>query len=204
MWRLLEVTACSIFLQTLLAGCTNAPRALRLEISAAKQTISSQDSICLTANLVAEEGPVCLAKSHRFIAEVSRMGDNAKPMSTDEFVFHCGTGIVECLLLSPVLLPVTILDVGDSLGRYTVLQKGDQENHDLEIFIGQNEGKDFCSLWQPSKMGESRHAWPPGEYHVKVRLQNDVESAIGIFPPPLFWWPYSRPVEAQTSIVVAE
>lgn len=201
MWRLFEVTAFSVLFQTFIAGCTNTPGALRLEISAAEQTISSQDSICLTVNLIAEQGPVCLAKYHRFIAEVSREGDNAKPLSTDENRFYCGTGILELYLLSPVLLPVTILDVGDSLGRYTVLHKGDEENHDLVISIGQTEGNNFCSM---GRLGELLHAWPPGKYLVRVRLQNEVESPIGIFPAPLFWRPYSRPVEAQTSIVVAE
>ena len=110
---------------------------------------------------------------------------------------------MECLILSPVLLPFALADVGDMMGRYTLFQKGQRKSHDLELSISHHEGKDYCSLGQPHATGISQRGWPPGEYLVRIRLENTASGAIGMFPPSLFWAPYNQRVEDTLTVTIA-
>lgn len=204
MRRLLLIIPACLALQILVCGCVNTPGALQLKVSVEQKEISPNDSIRLSACLIAEEGPISLAKTYHFAAEVSRLNSNAKPMDTDEFVARCGTGILECLLLSPILFPCMLGDIGDTMGRYIVLNEDEQKEHNLEIFINQRKGKNYCSFYRSSTTNHPAHTWPPGEYRIKVRLQNEFDGGTAILPAPLFWQPYNQPVEAEVTIKVVQ
>ena len=179
-------------------GCTNKPGALQLELAAEDYEIRPTDSIRLHANLSAPEASVCLAEYYSFQVELRRK--NSSEVVTSRGLWVCGTGFVSSIFLYPVFCSISLLDLGDMMGRFDLIKQGDERNHSLEIApaeFGLHVRMD--SMEEPTEKLD--RSWAPGRYTIKVRLQG---TEPVFYPAPLFWKPYSQPVESEIEIEVRE
>ncbi len=192
-----------------LSSCTSKPGSLTLALAVDKPRVEARDPIRICATLTAANGPVCLGAAHGFQATLDPC-DGGQPYATDDQVVVYGLGDAVLLPFYPILLPGALGDVGDSLHRFVVLQPGDSRTYFLTLdlstgsrdwgpclFPTELETREW-PIWEMRANG-GRPPWTPGEYELTLRLLNEYD---GIFPPPLFWKPYSRTVAASVRIML--
>jgi hypothetical protein len=182
----------------LLTGCTNAPDALRLQVSPHEASFRQGEAVCLDVKLSAVRDAVCLSRSHFFVVELRQI-DGRAAFKSPEQRFYCGTAMMGILPLLPLLYPAALLDVGDLMGRFVVLRQGcDHEQH-LLLILRDDQLATFVvgdlSRWDA---GTTMRQLPAGGYHVRLRLVNEHAG----LPCPLFWKPYDGPVTAETEITI--
>ena len=180
------------------AGCTNKPGSLQLELTTENQEIRPTDPIRIHATLSAPKAPVCLAEYYSFQVEMSRK--DGHEVVTSRGLWVCGTGFVSSVFLYPVFYSMSILDVGNMMGRFDVIKKGSERTHSLEVIPGESILHVMMdSTERPT--GKLDPSWTPGQYVVRIRLQG---TEPVFYPAPLFWKPYNQPVEAEIEIEVRE
>lgn len=181
----------------LLAACSNRPGNLVLELATERAVIKPTDPIVLDVKLSALSDPVCLAKGYDFRVEMHRKDD--KLVLENRAVWVCGTAVSDPLtsILYPLFAAVHLLDMGDLSGRFEVIARGQPRENHLQIV---QDSSDRLSIVEaPASDQEARVPWEPGEYILKVALTN-TEPAF--YHAPLFWLPFSHPVESEIQIVV--
>jgi len=189
-------------LMLLMAGCTNQPGALQLSVQPAKPEFLEDEPIQLNTTLVATGANICLAKDRRFAVELHSLDRRDEPpMMCPERFGLCGTGYMALWPLHPFFFAGSLLDVGDTAGRFDVLPRHGRLEEHITVIV--------CKLGEPyrlavfQKTGAPARAecelWRAGEYVAKVRLVNE---HVDFNPPPFFWHPYPHAVEAETRIRV--
>jgi hypothetical protein len=185
----------------LLTGCTNAPDALRLDVSPRAPAYQQAKPVCLDVKLSAVRDPVCLSRSHFFVVELQQV-DGKATFKSPEQQFRCGTAFIMALPLLPIVVPIALLDVGDGYGRFIVLQRRRDHNQHLVLTLREDRldafAVDDLSRWEPAMTTEP---FPAGRYLARLRLVNEVQDWF--VPCPLFWKPYEGAVTAETTVVIA-
>ncbi|MHC4445196.1 MAG: hypothetical protein ACYTF1_14200 [Planctomycetota bacterium] len=196
----------------LIMGCTNAPGAVRMKLTPQKASFAPAEPILIDVTLTVVDSPVCLNKSCFIATKLECMGTEFTKESYgyNGKIIYCGTGNVEMLLLAPILLPAALLDVGDCLGRFEVIAKGNKKTLRLIITSGEkgltvvNRDKNVKNR-SSSKSIKVNKPLLPDRYRLQAKLipySGTSSHPLRIFPPPLFWKPYDHPVEAQTEIII--
>ena len=193
------VTRISILSCLLLAGCTNAPNALDLELVPVQEAFALNDPILLKATLVAKKGWVCLDRGNFIAVEVTGpdwdqpAASRDWPVDQDQFV-------------GPVMYPVSslgcVLDVADSQDRYVIVKPGQPLERSIRL-TPHRGGLTVQDLVAPSPPYRD---WIPlpsplrsGSYRVRARL---ITETSYYFVHPLFWKPYDQPIVGETEIVI--
>jgi hypothetical protein len=191
-------------------GCTNAPGALELRVVPEKDVFQAGEPIRLRATLTATGGNVCYGRDSPW-AVILEPADAARPIRSDggnpafesrRMVF-CGGAIGVLAPLFVVIVPACALDVGDGLGRFEVLVRGQQREYDLALV----PYEDSDGQWL--EVGRDREAdmtgrppsvlLPGGRYRVRAELQNQHS-----FVAPLFWTPYEHPIVATSEFTIVD
>lgn len=184
----------------LCSGCIQTSGAMRLELEPVKSLIALDESVVLSTRLIADDGPVCLSRTHHFEIECRRVDHEGETLHGSGQVFLCGTGYVVMLPLWPVLHTISLLDVADTQERYMTLDADSIVKGQLVFAPSERYGERFLAVAK-AEWGEltERINWEPGIYEIKVKLVNEV---VGFYARPLFWTPYRPAVEATVRIEV--
>lgn len=197
MWRVIGIFLC-------LAGCTNEPGALMLTIIPERPEFATDEPILLHAVLIAGRNPVCLSNHYRFSAELTPVDVPDQVLPSTDVYFRCGTEMLAALIVSPVVLPASLLDVADASRRFDVIKNGQERMSRIALKRSASSEEDSLQIYhlragkKPTRLS---HVWDPGMFVIRLKLDNEHP---GIFPPPLFWKPYDQPVEAETTIRIVE
>ncbi|KPK75384.1 MAG: hypothetical protein AMJ79_11340 [Phycisphaerae bacterium SM23_30] len=189
-----------VFPWALFASCKNTPGSLQLQIFPTKSPFKPDEPLQIQATLKALEGPICLSKDYSFQVYIYPVNNASKEMRSER-PFICGTPFVGSL---PVMWPfyvagtaAGISDVADVLGRFEVLQKGEERRIYITITPFQrgplyvSKGREFESISFPMEK-----EWESGEYKIQFELIDADDT--GLYPAPLFWRPYSHPARAES------
>ena len=139
-----------------LLGCTQEPGALRLEVRVADDYPTDPEPIPLHMVLIADDGPVCLARSRHYAVTARRVDDPSFDLQGTNQVFLCGTGLVAVLPAYPLLLIPALLDVADTQGRMEILHRGQRHECSLGLVPASDEGSDRLHVIQ-RRPHESAH-----------------------------------------------
>lgn len=189
----------------LLAGCSNEPGSLTITLSSERATIFVDEPIRLHVLLETADARICLARTRHYRLEMRvvapRTAGNEPLTSTTPIV--CGTWLVIGWPVSPVIIATALSDVADLTGRFDVMRPNDHRQDVLEIEPNPRH-------WNPDLLQVRRnsvptnqspmHNWSPGHYQLDVRLVN---RHLGLMPP-LFWEPYSHPLDGTVRVTIVE
>jgi hypothetical protein len=184
---------------SLAIGCSNAPGALRIDVTAERSVIEVGEPIRLRANLVAGESSVCLSRDPRLSVELREMNAAALVAKSPTTAF-CGTGAWETLIFFPWLFLVAYLDMADVGDRFDVLEPNQSQSYDKSLSLVETRDSTRLMVEHPDDWRHAtQRALPPGNYELTVRLDNRHPHWL---PPPLFWKPYDQPVSATIPISI--
>jgi len=185
------------------AGCTNAPGALELRVVPEKDTFRAREPIRLSATLTAVGGNVCYGRDSQWAVTLEPAG--AGPPIRNQRDWVCGTGLMPFIIpLYVCAVPVQALDVGDGLGRFDVLPRGNQQTWRL-VLIPEDVSGGRMWLEAAKDREPTLQEWqvaaplPAGGYLVRVQFLSEYD-----WPPPLFWAPYEHPLVATREIAVVD
>ncbi len=182
-------------------GCANAPGALELRVVPEKDTFRAGEPIRLSATLMATGGNVCYGRASRWLATLERDGSN--PTFRSRRMVFCGGAIGVLAPLFVVIVPACALDVGDGLGRFEVLVRGQQREYDLALVPYEDSGGQWLEVGRDREADMTGRPpsvlLPGGRYRVRVELQNQHS-----FVAPLFWTPYEHPLVATSEFTVID
>ncbi len=181
------------------AGCSDKPGALQMSVTPDAPEFGEHSLIRLRCDLSSDEA-VCLPRNYDVRVEMRRVDadeDSIHPSACRRF--RCGSEYFALLPLVPAIVVGRLLDVGDLGGRFQVIAPGEARSCMLEIGGGSTT-KYWLNNWPPDDLGTrpTDACWTPGEYRVTVSLNNYNGFA------PLFWKPYSQPVQAEAFIQITD
>jgi hypothetical protein len=183
----------------LVAGCTDAPNALDLQLAPAQEAFALNEPILLKAKLVAKKGSVCLDRGN-FIAVQVTHATWAEPASSRDWP------IAREQFVGPVMYPITslgdVLDVADSQDRYVIVEPGKPLERSIRL-TPYRGGLTVQDLEAPTYPYRDWIRLPSplasGRYRVVARL---ITETSFYFVHPMFWHPYNKPVVGETEIVI--
>jgi hypothetical protein len=182
-------------------GCTNAPGALELRVMPEKDTFRAAEAIRLSATLTATGGNICYGRASWWTVTLERDGGDGAFRSRP--LFFCGTGLMALAPLFVVIVPVCALDIGDGLGRFEALPRGEQRKHQLTLVPYEDPGGRWLEVGrdrEPDMAGRPPMvSLPGGRYRVRVEFQNEYS-----FVAPLFWAPYEHPLVATSEFAIVD
>ena len=179
-----------------LAGCSDKPGIVHMEVSPVAETLSTGETVRLTVSLTSDE-MVCLARHYDVAVVLKRIGVDEDSIRPYGRLARCGNAALMLLPVLPVILTARVIDVADVGGRFVLLMPGETLTNNLEVGGG-NSVTDWFDQRPPDlQRPRPEYAWwSPGDYRVTVELQNRGNT----WPAPLFWSPYSHPVKAETIV----
>ena len=186
------------------SGCTNEPGALNLTIIPERPEFATDEPILIRAVLSAKGEPVCLSQSYRYSATVTPVELADAATHGDSRVYRCGLQRLVVLFTWPVLLPASLLDVTDVGRRFDIIDHSQERWKTLALTSLERQGQRYVRSRRircGQNIAKIESQWPPGEYCIRLQLIN---RHTGPYPPPLFWKPYDRPVEAETTVRIVE
>jgi len=198
-------------LAALVGACTNEPGALRLSVKPTKEVFRPYEPIVLTATLMARDKPVCLARSRWYDVEMIPVNAEAEVLRGSGQLASCGMGLLALVPVLPLVYTGSYLDVADTSARFDVLTPERKRFDKIQIAL-EAPNSIRLVLGRPiripigvvlnrvANVDANQDRWPAGEYVASLRLKNQ---HLG-FPPPLFWKPYSQPVQAETIVRISD
>jgi len=183
----------------LLAGCSDDPGMLHMTVSPAAPEIDRYSLVQLRCELKSDK-PICLARNYAVEVRMHKLDEpdvTIKPSPCRRY--RCGNEYFALLPLVPAISAGRLLDVADLGGRFVVIQPGDARTRSLAMG-GSGDRYYWFDDWQPGDLGRKPKDayWSPGKYRVTVAIRDFGDIA------PLFWKPYSHPVQAETTIQIVD
>ena len=203
--------ACMLFLILLtIGGCTTAPGALTLELTASKRVYTPQEPVVVSAVLGAVDGPVCLAKPAIFRVELTQE-DTGQTLRGEPVVRNAGTSRVVMMPVNWFMIAFSFLDVADLSDRFVVLNRGGLQPQQFAV-LRTSEDDLFVMPVDPSAPADERvmisvHGSQPlatGQYRLRATLTSRLNPYrwTSRFPTPAFWNAYNQPVSAEVTFAV--
>ena len=93
-----------------------------------------------------------------------------------------------------------VLDVADVGNRFEILETGEEKTHFLVIARSKYQPDTLKVKTAGETEEEGMAEWYKGKYILRVKME-DADNTFP-YPAPLFWKPYTQPVEAEMAIRV--
>lgn len=197
--------AAFVALSMFVAGCASNPGALEITVHPRKPSFAVDEPIEVDVRIVAHDGPVCIARSHWFDIDLSRVSGSERSYKGSEKGPFCSDSLAAFF---PWAALVPMLDVADLGGNFNVISQGQPMAAYLKVTHGgKRTMRGSPARAVPVHDGPRRVAppirmpWQPGEYELTASLIN---RHVGNWPPPFFWKPYRYPISATTKITIVE
>ena len=197
MIRNLQLVVCLPMSSAIIAGCGLDRSSMHMTLTPEKPVFRSDEPIRLKATIHADKGPVALP-AYQLDIKVVPMEGQDRALDSTEHRAYCGTGVAEATLFYPVFFVVFVGDVGDRFERYRCYSKGESRTEHLVIAraITPTDLKPGFT-----NIAANHTRWVAGSYRVHVAT-DDSATVGGMFPPPLFWFPYKHPLRAEAVVRV--
>ena len=209
--RITWVTFSAVLVGITAAGCVRRGT-LRMHVSTARPSFSTDEPIRLDVRLAAQGGRVNLARTHWFKVELRPLNVQERLLSGTEQGAWCRDNL---MTFFPYLYVFSVMDVFDVFGKVKLLTPRSGVEEPIILVRGgrsrRRDGERLVSVDpQPSDRTDAdaaqdavrslmREPWPPGDYEITISLIN---VDLGLWPAPPLYRPDESPVSSSVRVSI--